>query len=215
MTAEDNRQNIEIEANSKPNLLKRIVSDGFDITLLFMAFMLLTYIVLATPLADVYHGHADRYREILEETKKVTGDDEEKLREMLIENEEYKNEFFAANLHSFLLKALAALIAELILFLAVPLMSRTRATLGKMLTGLVVFSEKRQNRASWYQILGKFVFIYIIDSLSLYLWTGIYTFLLVPVIRFIVMMLNRKDKTVLDYVTSTMVIEKMSYSPAN
>ena len=40
-------------------------------------------------------------------------------------------------------------------------------------------------------------------------------FLLVPVIRFIVMMLNRKDKTVLDYVTSTMVIEKMSYSPAN
>ncbi|MBQ6004012.1 MAG: RDD family protein [Clostridia bacterium] len=215
MTAEDNRQNIEIEANSKPNLLKRIVSDGFDITLLFMAFMLLTYIVLATPLADVYHGHADRYREIFEETKKVAGDDEEKLREMLIENEEYKNEFFAANLHSFLLKALAALIAELILFLAVPLMSRTRATLGKMLTGLVVFSEKRQNRASWYQILGKFVFIYIIDSLSLYLWTGIYTFLLVPVIRFIVMMLNRKDKTVLDYVTSTMVIEKMSYSPAN
>ena len=64
-------------------------------------------------------------------------------------------------------------------------------------------------------MLGRFLFIYLFDSLALYLFTGLLTFLLVPVLRLIQMLLNRKHKTIVDYMTATMIIEKASYNGIN
>ena len=113
------------------------------------------------------------------------------------------------------MKALACLIAEVLLFLLVPLVSRDRATAGKLLTGLLVFNEPRQTRARWYQAVYRFVFVLLIDSLALYLFTGILTFLLVPVLRLVELLLNRKNKTLCDLITGTMIIEKLSYDGLN
>ncbi len=215
MKAEVNGTTIELTPNSKPYLLKRILADGLDTVLLFGLFMLFTMLVLKTPLADVYHSHFDRYSAIEKETAEALGNDAEAVSAALNSNDEYKNERFAANLHSYLLKALACFIAEVIVLLIVPLVSRDRATPGKLLCGVLLFNERKMTRALWYQIVFRFLFIFLFDSLGLYLLTGVLTFLLVPVIRLIEMLLNKKNKTICDYMTGAMAIEKLSYDGIN
>ena len=80
------------------------------------------------------------------------------------------------------------------------------------MTGLVPFNERKQRKAVWYQILYRFLFVFILDGLGLYLLTGIWTFALVPVLRLIEILCSRKDKTVCDMITGILIIEKLSYS---
>ena len=77
------------------------------------------------------------------------------------------------------------------------------------------FNEKRQSRITWVQILYRFLFVFLIDSLVLYLVTGILTFLLVPLLRLTEMLLNKKNKTLCDYVTGVTMIEQLSYDGIN
>ena len=215
MKANVNGAEIEIEPNSKPYLLKRIVADGFDVVLLFGLFMLFTMLILKTPLARTYQAHFDRYKAIEKEMTEKFGNDAEAITEALNGNAEYRDEMFAANLHGYLLKALAGLLAEVLVLLAVPLLNRSRATPGKLLTGILLFNERRMTRAAWYQVLFRFLFVFLFDSLALYLLTGVLTFLLVPAIRLTEMLLNRKNKTLCDYMTGAMAIEKLSYDGIN
>ena len=215
MKAEVNGTTIELTPNSKPYLLKRILADGLDTVLLFGLFMLFTMLVLKTPLADVYHSHFDRYSAIEKETAEALGNDAEAVSAALNSNDEYKNERFAANLHSYLLKALAAFLSEALILLLVPFMTRERVTLGKRLTGVMPFNELRQARITWYQLVFRFLFVFFIDSLGLYMLTGILTFLLVPVLRFTEILLNKKQKTICDLITGVTIIEKLSYDGIN
>ena len=126
-------------------------------------------------------------------------------------NEEFRYELFAANLHSYLLKALACLVSEAVLFLLVPLLNRNRMTFGKLLTGVMPFHTGRRSRATPMQVFGRFLFILLLYSLPWYLLTGIYTFLLIPVLRLTVMLLNKKRRTLQDVVTGVVMIEKKSF----
>lgn len=210
-----NGKEIQLDPNSKPFLAKRLIADGFDTVLLFGLFMLLTAWIMATPLAGTYTAHYERYSMIEIETAAAYNNDAARISEALSGNEEYRSERFAAALHSYILKAVCCLAAELVLFLVIPLLRKDRATVGKILTGVMPFHLRRQARAEWYQILYRFLFIFIIDSLALYLFTGIWTFVLVPVIRLSEMLLNRNNRTVCDGVTGIMIIEKLSYNGIN
>jgi len=203
---------LELEPNSKPYLLKRIISDGFDTVLIFVLFMILNASVFATPLANVYNAHYENYKRVQDEAVAEYGDDAEAITEKLKSDQYYLDERFAANLHSYLLKLLAGFVAEAAVLLIVPLISSLRATPGKLMTGVIPFSEKRQTKASRLAIFARFIFIFLIDSAFLYLFTGIFTFLLVPVIRLLEMLLNKKNKTVCDAVSGVMIIEKLSYN---
>ena len=206
---------VELEPNSRPYLVKRFVADGLDILLIFGLYMLFTFLILKAPLADTYHAHADRAEAIVKEAVARYNNDAEAITAALRESEEYRDERFAANLHGYLLKSLAVFLAEAILLLAVPLLSHWKMTPGKQLTGIMPFNEKRQTRAVWYQILYRFLFVFLIDSMALYLLTGTLTFLLVPVIRLTEMLMNKKNKTVCDAVTGILIIEKASYDGIN
>lgn len=196
--------------NSKPVLLKRFISDGFDLMSLFLVFMLLMYMIMNTSISDTYRKHLTNYLRIeLEVVDKAVDADE--VSEMLNNNKQYQDEVFTANLHGFVLKVWALFISEVILYLFVPMLNRNYLTLGKILTGVMLFDESRQTKASKGQVILRFVFIYM-ASIFLYQWTDIYTFLLVAVIRLIVIMLNEKDKTLCDYVSGTMLIDKETYS---
>ena len=215
MRAEVRGTQIDIEPNSRPYLLKRLLADGFDTVLIFVLFMLLTALILKTPLAAVYQAHQDRADTILKETAEALGNDKEAVTKALNENDEYRNEVFAANLHSYLLKAAACLIAEALFLLVIPFLNRDRSTAGKLLTGIMPFSETRQSRIAWYQVLYRFLFVFLIDSLALYLITGILTFLLVPVLRLTELLMSRKHKTLCDLITGVLIIEKLSYDGIN
>ena len=215
MKAEINGRTFEIEPNSRPYLLKRVLSDGFDTVLIFALFILLTMLLLKTPLAGTYQRHYERAQAILMETAEAYGNDEKAVSDALNQNDEYRNELFAANLHSFLLKALAGFIAEALVLLLVPFLNRNRCTPGKLMTGIMPFNERRQSRVVWYQILYRFLYVFLIDSLAFYLFTGILTFILIPVLRFTELLFSKKHKTLCDLITGVMIIEKLSYDGIN
>lgn len=202
-----------LEPNSKPYLLKRIISDGFDTVVIFLLFMLFSALIFASPLANVYNTHYENYKKAEEETAaKYKDDAAATAAEELNGNVYYREERFAANLHAYLLKLLAGFLSEAVVLLAVPLISPARGTPGKLMTGVIPFSEKRQTKATRLSIAARFAFIFLIDSAFLYLFTGILTFVLVPVLRFVEIIANKKNKTVLDAITGVMIIEKLSYN---
>lgn len=191
-------------------LIKRFISDGFDLMSLFLLFVLTMFIIMNTSLADTYNRHRENYLKIEMEVI-AQNQDTTVVSEALKNNKEYQDETFSANLYSFILKALALFISETILYLLVPMLNKNYLTLGKIFTELMLFNESRQTKASRLQVVLRYVFMYLV-SISLYPWTGIYTFVLIAVIRLIVIMLNEKDKTLCDYVSQTMLIDKESYS---
>lgn len=212
MEAELAGNTVGIERNSKPYLLKRLIADGFDTVLIFGLFMLFTALLMQSSLAAAYNAHYARILSIESETAEVCGNDAEAAAQALSANREYLDERFAASLNSYVLKAAAAFPACALVLLAVPLLNRNRATPGKLMTGVMPFNEKRQRRALWYQILTRFLFVFLIDGLVLYLFTGIWTFVLVPVLRLIEILCSKKDKTICDGITGIMIIEKLSYN---
>ena len=183
MRVDINGRQLELEPNSRPYLLKRLLADGFDTVLLFALFMLLTMLIMQTPLADAYHAHSESCRAIETATAAELGSDAEAVGAALGGNELYRSELFAANLHGYLIKAAACLVSEGLILLAFPFLNGARATPGKLLVGVMPFSERRQSRARWYQIFYRFLFVFLFDSLALYLYTGVLTFLLVPTLR--------------------------------
>lgn len=198
-----------IDENSKPLLLKRFIADGFDIMSLFLLFLLVAFLIERSPLAATYNSHVASYTAI--EQEYLSSYDPQSINQLLKDNAAYQDEVFAASLHKYVLRCLEAFISELILFLIVPLTDREHLTLGKKLTGILLFDESRQALASRGQIFLRFMFIYLFYSVALYPWTGMYTFLLVPVLRVTILILNDKNKTLCDYLSATMCIEKLSY----
>ena len=216
MKADVKGTQIELEPNSRPYLLKRIIADGFDTVLIFVLFLAFFWLLLESPLSEKYKAHEERSRAIALETAAAVGNDAEALSEALNANTEYRDELLAANLRRYLLEAAACFTAEALVLLAFPLSGKYRTTPGKRMTGVMPFNEKRRSRATWPQIVYRFLFVFLIDSLALYLYTGILTFLLVPVLRLTEMLLNGKDhKTVCDFVTGIKIIEKLSYDGIN
>ena len=130
---------------------------------------------------------------------------------LLKEDESYQEAKFAAGLQSYAISVLSCSISEILLFLIIPLCNTQRATGGQLLTGISLISPGRQSYAKWYQIVGRFLFIFIIESCFIYLWVGIYTFFLIPILDLIVMLLNKRNRSLMDYISGTMAIEKMSY----
>ncbi len=205
-------EKIRIEPNSKPYLLKRLIADGFDILIVFILFMVLSNVLLTTPLANTYKEHYNNYKEIEKTVIEQYENDAKAISSALNNDSHYLDERFAANLHSYLLKLLAGFVAEAVVFLLIPLILKTRGTIGKTLMKIMPFCERKQTRATIPSIIGKFAFVFMIDSAFLYLFTGIYTFILVPVIRLIEMLLNKKNRTICDALSGVTIIEQLSYN---
>lgn len=202
---------LKLEPNSKPYLFKRIISDSFDTVIIFLLFMVLSSAVFSSPLAKTYDEHYANCKAIQDAAVEEFGNDAKAITDSLNGNEYFREERFAANLHSYLLKLLAGFIAEAAVLLAAPVFSGLRKTPGKMMTGIMPFCERKHAKATRLSILGRFLFVFFIDSAFLYLYTGILTFLLVPVIRLIEMLLNQKNKTICDALSGVMIIEQLSY----
>ena len=215
MKADINGRQIELEPNSKPLLIKRMISDGFDMIIIFALFTLFTMLVMKMPIANDYHAHLEAYQKIEQSVIEEYAGDADKISETLKNHSVYQYEQLAAELHGYVLKAIACLLAEVLVLLLYPLLNKGKQTPGKQMTGLLPFNERRQSRIKWYQVLFRFLFVFLIDSLVLFLWTGTLTFLLVAVLRLTEMLLNKKNKTICDFMTGVMIIEKLSYDGIN
>ncbi len=200
---------MDLQVNSKPIFLKRVAADGFDIASLFVLFMLLNILLSNTALFATYRRHVENYQRIEQEV--LRDNDAQEVNKVLQSDEEYQSEVFAALLHSCLVRMLIGFIGEVLLYLIIPLANKDGLTVGKILAGVMLFDETRQSKALKKQIFARFVII-VLASAALYPWTGIYTFLLYPVLRFIFLITNKKKKSLCDYLTRTMYIDRLSYS---
>ena len=203
---------LKLEPNSKPYLLKRIISDGFDTVVIFLLFMILSVAIFNTPLANTYNRHYERCIEIEKQAAEEFKDDADALRSALQDNKEYQDEKFAVNIHGYLMMLISGFAAEAAVLLVFPLIAPYRATPGKMMTKIIPFSPKKQTKISRPVVIARFAFVFILDSAFIYLYAGRLTFLVVPVIRLTELLLSKKNKTICDFLTGTMMIEQMSYA---
>lgn len=160
----------------------------------------------------LYYDEIESKYYIVIKDENITSDEIANYRELLKNDNNYKETKFAAALHQYLISALSGAISEIVLFLVIPLCNKKRATGGQLLTGISLISLSRQTYAKWYQVLSRFLIILILESCLLYLWTGIYTFFLAPVLDIIIMLINKRNRSLRDYLTGTMLIEDKSYS---
>jgi hypothetical protein len=143
--------------------------------------------------------------------KDATSEQKQEFATKMNSSQAYKDEIFASNLHRYLISMLSISLAGLPLLLIVPLTNKKRATAGQLLTGIALFSKGRQTYAKWYSPLIRYI-LYFGGFVILYPWTDIVTFLVIPVIDLIIMLINKDNKTIRDYMSGTMLIENKSYS---
>lgn len=127
----------------------------------------------------------------------------------------YKNLSFDKKLVSYGMTMLSGFIAEGIFLLAIPLINKRRATLGKLAAGTQLIDYKYQTPPKWYQMVGRFAWQFVIESALPYLLLTnmIWIFLIVPIILFIIVLCNKKGRTLHDFISRTMVIDKRTYLP--
>ena len=126
----------------------------------------------------------------------------------------YKTASFNYRFVDFGYLCLASGVAELILILGIPLIHKKRSTIGKMLAGTYLVHKEYCTPPKWYQILGRFLLIYLFETVLPYLAiSNILAVILVPIILFIISLFNKQNRTITDYITRTRLIDKRSVQP--
>ena len=133
-------------------------------------------------------------------------------------DETYKNCAFDYNLIQYGITCLAGFISMGIFLLMVPLLNKRRATLGKLFAGTQLINSKYFVPAKWYQVLGRFLFQFVVEGAIPYLFltgvTIILPILLIPGVLFIITLIDRKNgRTLHDFVSVTKVIDKRTFIP--
>ena len=128
-------------------------------------------------------------------------------------NQDYKNYTFNARLIEFGIISISMTIGEVVFLLGIPLLNKRRATLGKLAAGTMVINNKYEVAAKWYQMLGRFFWILIFESLLplLFISNAILTPIIVGALMFLVTLFNKNRRTLHDFITVTRVIDKKSY----
>ena len=129
----------------------------------------------------------------------------------------YSNLNFDWKLMSYGMTMLSGFIAEGVFLLAVPLLNKRRQTLGKLAAGTQLVDAKFQTPPRWYQVVGRFAWQYLIESALPYLLITnmLLMILIVPAVLFVIVLFNKKGRTLHDFVSRTMVIDKRTYLPIN
>jgi uncharacterized RDD family membrane protein YckC len=110
---------------------------------------------------------------------------------------------------------LAGGISELVFLFIVPLTNKRRATLGKLAAGTQLISYKLQTRAKWWQVLIRFLWCFIIESALPFLFLNEMIIpLAIPSVLLVIMLFSKNThRTLHDYVSGTMVIDKKTFLP--
>ena len=128
-------------------------------------------------------------------------------------DENFKNYTFNSRLIEFGIVALAGTCAEVIFVLAIPLITKRRQTLGKLAAGTMMINSHYQVPAKWYQIVGRFFFILVFESLipCFFLSSVIWTPVVVSIVNFLITLTNKDRRTLHDFVCRTKVIDKRTF----
>ncbi len=116
------------------------------------------------------------------------------------------------HLHNFVVTALlCGGITELIFIFIIPIIKNNGQTLGMMVCQVKMINPKYAGQARWYQHLGRWAFMFIVESCLPYFFLAEYTLLVVPLILIIIMLFNKDNRTLHDFVSQIKVIDKRTF----
>ena len=116
------------------------------------------------------------------------------------------------HLHNFVVTALSCGgIAELIFIFIIPVIKNNGQTLGMMICQEKMINPKYAGKARWYQFLGRFGFMFLVESCLPYFFLAEYTLLVVPLILVIILLFNKDNRTLHDFVSQVKVIDKRTF----
>ncbi len=127
-------------------------------------------------------------------------------------NDAYAEYSMRLHLHNYLITAVfVGGILEFCWFFVVPMIKKKGATVGMLIVGIRMVSVSYYGNPRWYQYLGRFFFIYLVESCFPYFFLANWTLLAVPSILIIVMMISPRKRTVHDFISGIMCMHKSQY----
>ena len=116
------------------------------------------------------------------------------------------------HLHNFVITALlCGGITELVFIFIIPLIKNNGQTLGMMICQEKMINPKYAGKARWYQYLGRWAFMFVVESCIPYFFLAEYTLIVVPLILIVVMFFNKDNRTLHDFVSQIKVIDKRTF----
>lgn len=154
----------------------------------------------------IYQDEAGSY--IVVNMNSITKDVYDSYKSKLDKDEDYGYASYKFKVNSYFLKIFSGFVAEFICLLIVPLCNKRRASVGKLLSGTQLISTTTDGYARWYQLSGRFVWIFLIESsLPLLFLSELYTLIFMPIIMIIVAIINKENRTIHDFISATKVID--------
>lgn len=132
---------------------------------------------------------------------------------LLDADDNYNDICFSYDLNNYMIMCLAGFFSELILYFVFPICNKRRATVGQLICGLQVISTRRINKAGWYQILGRFFFIFMVESALPYFLINKWAFLVMPILIVTFSLFNEENRSLSAFVSGTKLIESKTFSP--
>lgn len=130
-------------------------------------------------------------------------------------NPYYKDYTFYYQVNTYAVIITCGIILEFIFLVVVPLCNKKRATIGELMCGLQLISTKREDKAAWYQMVGRFLFVVVFESVAPFLIIGIWIVLAIPVITLIIRQFNKNNRSLCDFISFSRLIESKTFVPNN
>ena len=134
------------------------------------------------------------------------------FQELIQKDDMYNGYSTSYHLHNFIVTALlCGSVTELIFIFVIPIIKNNGQTIGMMLCQAKMINPKYSGQARWYQHLGRWAFMFIVESCIPYFFLAEYTMLVVPTVLIAIMLLNKNNRTLHDFVSQVMVIDKRTF----
>ena len=125
----------------------------------------------------------------------------------------YQSNVFNRRLVLYGINVLSGFVASGVVLLAIPLFNKRRATLGQLAGEISMFNVRYESYARWYNLLFRYLFIFLIEGCLPFLFFELYTFVLVPVVFLIVGSITKSGRTLHDLISGVRPIDKRTYVP--
>ena len=111
------------------------------------------------------------------------------------------------------INVLAGFIVTSIFLVVVPLLNQRRVSIGGLFSEQRLFSLRYESTAHWYHVVLRYLFMFIFEMALPYLYFELFTFILVPVVYFLVGTINKNGRTFHDFITRTKFIDNKTFTP--
>lgn len=127
-------------------------------------------------------------------------------------DDKYQDLSTYVHLHNFIITAIfVGGVLEFVWYFLIPNINRCGQTPGMMVCKIRMISTKDYSKPRWYQHLGRFFFIWILESCVPYFFLANWTLAAVPAVLAVVMIATPRKRTIHDLVSAIMVVDKGSF----